>query len=216
MRLVVILAVVSICLVLLVLYLPAFLVNTMAFHPSKVIPSTLPLPGIEEVFFDAQDETKLQAFVKRHPASNRLVLFFHGNAGNAYGRLHDLERLSVETASNVMLLSYRGYGKSEGRVSEEGVYLDAEAALTYARDSLGFAEQQIFLLGRSLGSAIAIDLAQNRVLAGLMLVSPFTSGRDMAGQMGLGWLAGIAGETVGFAGQAIQYQRTRTIHSWGC
>ena len=104
-----------------------------------------------------------------------------------------LQRLSEETASSVLLLSYRGYGKSDGTPSEIGVYQDAEAALHYVQNELGFSEHQIFLLGRSLGSAVAIDLAQHRNLAGLILVSPFTSGRDMAREMGLGWLAGIAG-----------------------
>ena len=201
MRLAVILVIVLVSLVLLAIRLPSFLVNTLAFHPSKAIPSPPHLPGIDEVFFEAEDGITLQAFVRRYPASNRLVLFFHGNAGNVYGRLHDLERLSVETASNVMLLSYRGYAKSEGRVSEAGVYLDAEAALDYARKALGFAEEQIFLLGRSLGSSIAVNLAQHRTFAGIMLVSPFTSGRDMAGQMGLGWLAGIAGKPLDSLGK---------------
>ena len=194
MRFAILFVIVLVCLVLLAIRLPTFLVNTLAFHPSKAVPPEIQLSGIEEVFFEAKDGVRLQAFVKRHSESDRLVLFFHGNAGNVYGRLHDLERLSIETASNVVLLSYRGYAKSEGRVSEAGVYLDAEAALIYARDKLGFDEQQIFILGRSLGSAVAVNLAQHRDVAGLMLVSPFTSGRDMAGQMGLGWLAGIAGK----------------------
>ena len=194
MRIVVILIVVSIGLVFLVYRFPAFLVNALAFHPSKAVPS-LPraLSSIEEITLEASDGTQLQAFLQRHPANKRLVLFFHGNAGNAYSRLGDLQALSEETASSVLLLSYRGYGKSEGKPSENGVYMDAEAALLYATNELGFSEQQIFLLGRSLGSAVAINLAQHRDLAGLVLVSPLTSGRDMAKEMGLGLIAGIAG-----------------------
>ena len=194
MRYVVILAVISISLMLLVMRFPSLLVNALAFHPSRAILSVPTVfPGIEEVALEASDGTRLEAFLRRHPMKKRLVLFFHGNAGNAYGRLGDLQALSEATASSVLLLSYRGYGKSEGTPSERGVYLDAEAALRYARDTLGFPEQQIFLLGRSLGSAVAIHLAQHQQLAGLILVSPFTSGRDMAREIGLGWLAGIAG-----------------------
>lgn len=201
MRFAVILAVISIGLILLATRLPSFLVNTLAFHPSKAIPPSSSLSGIEEVFFTTSDGLKLQAFLSRHPSSNRLVLFFHGNAGNAYGRLFDLERLATETASNAMLLSYRGYAKSEGAPSEGGVYLDAEAALNYVGSELGFSDQQVFILGRSLGSAVAINLAQYRKFAGLILVSPFTSGRAMAGQMGLGWLAGIAGKPLDSLGK---------------
>lgn len=193
MRFAVVLSIISIGLILFAIRFPSFLVNTLAFHPSRAIPSLSSPPGIEEVTFKASDGTRLQAFLRQHPANKRLVLFFHGNAGNAYGRLGDLDRLSEATASSVLLLSYRGYGKSDGAPSEHGVYLDAEAALIYAHDKLGFSEQQIFLLGRSLGSAVAINLAQHHKFAGLILVSPFTSGRDMARGMGLGWLAGIAG-----------------------
>ncbi len=195
MRLAVILAIISISLILLAIRAPSFLVNALAFHPSRAIPSSpSALPSIEELIIEASDGTQLQAFFRRQPTKKRLILFFHGNAGNAYGRLGDLEKLSVETASNVLLLSYRGYGKSKGTPNEHGVFLDAEAALRHAQEILGFREQQIFLLGRSLGSAVAIDLAQHRNFAGLILVSSFTSGRDMARGMGLGWLAGIAGE----------------------
>ena len=194
MRLAVILVVLSIGLIFFAVRFPAFLVNAMAFHPSKAIPS-LPrgLSSIEELSLKASDGTLLQAFLHRHPSNKRLILFFHGNAGNAYARLPDLQTLSEETAASVLLLSYRGYGKSKGKPSENGVYMDAEAALHYAKNQLGFSEQHIFLLGRSLGSAVAIDLAQHRSFAGIILVSPFTSGREMAQEMGLGWLAGIAG-----------------------
>ena len=194
MRIAIVLVIVILILLLLMLRFPAFLVNALAFHPSKAIPSLSGASAsIEEVSFKALDGTHLQAFIKRHPGNKRLILFFHGNAGNAYSRLGDLQSLSETTASSVLLLSYRGYGKSEGSPSELGVYQDAEAALQYAQNDLNFAEEDIFLLGRSLGSAVAINLAQHRNFAGLILVAPLTSGRDMARQMGLGWIAGIAG-----------------------
>ena len=194
MRIAIILSVIAISLILLAVRFPAILVNALAFHPSKSIPSLPGMPSsIEELTLTASDGTQLQAFLHKHPTSKRLILFFHGNAGNAYGRLGDLHMLAKETASNVLLLSYRGYGKSEGSPNEQGVYLDAEAALLYAKNALGFDERHIFLLGRSLGSAVAINLAQQRALAGLILVSPLTSGQEMAKVMGLGWMAGIAG-----------------------
>lgn len=201
MRIAVSLVVLAISLILLVKYFPAFLVNSLAFHPSKAIPSLPIHTSIEQISLKASDGIQLQAFLRRHPANKRLVVFFHGNAGNAYGRLGDLQMLSEETASSVLLLSYRGYGKSTGKPSEAGIYLDAESALAYAQNMLGYSENQIFLLGRSLGSAVAINLAQHRDFAGLILVSPLTSGRDMAKEMGLGWLAGIAGTPLNSMGK---------------
>ena len=184
----------ALVLLLLAMRFPSFLVNALAFHPSRGAPASIEhLPGIEEIRLTAPDGVPLQAFLRRHPTANRIVVFFHGNAGNAYGRLQDVLELSEATASSVLLLSYRGYGLSEGAPDEHGVYLDGAAALRYARNVLGYSEAQIFLLGRSLGSAVAVHIAQDRNLAGLILVSPFASGRAMARDMGLGWLAWIAG-----------------------
>ena len=168
--------------------MPWHSIRAKQFRHSRMV-----FPPSKKINLEASDGTYLQAFLHRHPSNTRLILFFHGNAGNAYDRLGDLKMLSEKTASSVLLLSYRGYGKSKGKPGENGIYLDAEAAFLYAINELGFSEQDIFLLGRSLGSAVAINLAQHRRFAGIILVSPFTSGRDMARQMGLGWMAGIAG-----------------------
>ena len=115
-----------------------------------------------------------------------MVLYLHGNAGNAYDRLDHAQAIS-ELGCNVLLLSYRGYGKSTGSPTEDGVYLDAEAALFHLRNR-GFSPADTFVFGRSLGSAVAVHTAQHRVLAGMILVSPFTSARDMARARGLSGL----------------------------
>lgn len=185
----------AVILLLLAMRFPDYLVNILAFHPHRGTTPAVALedPHTREVNIVTTDGVRLQALHRRHPSAERLVLFFHGNAGNIYGRLPDMLQLSDVTASDVLLLSYRGYGESEGSPSESGVYRDAEAALRYALNELGYPENRIFVLGRSLGSAVAIDLAQNRDFAGLILVSPFTSGRDMATQIGLGWLSWVTG-----------------------
>jgi len=170
------------------------LVNSMAFYPEKQVGATglISNPAVRELFLKSVDGTKLQAFYFPNLQSDRIILFFHGNAGNAISRFPDAVALS-KSPINVLLLSYRGYGRSAGKPSEKGIYMDAEAALAYTRTVLKFPENKTFVLGRSLGSAVAVHLAQDRSLAGLVLVSPFSSGIDMAGPMGLGWLSWAIG-----------------------
>ena len=171
------------------------LVNFFAFHPhpgNQVDPHLVD-PTIQEVFFDSSDGVKLQAFFVPRAASDRVVLFLHGNAGNASHRLEDAVRLA-NLGTNVFLLSYRGYGKSEGSPSEQGVYTDGRSALTYLQLELGFTVDRTVILGRSIGSAVAVEIAQDIPVAGLVLVSAFSSGRDFARVHGLSWMAWLTGE----------------------
>ncbi len=168
--------------------------NSSAFFPQKINPNQPPPNDdrFEELFFDSLDGKRLQALFFNHPDSEQVVVFFHGNAGYLYQRISHALAL-YERGVSVFLLSYRGYGKSEGRPSEQGVYKDAQATMNYVRDELGFAEEQTFILGRSLGSAVAIEVAQNKNLAGLILVTPLSSGRDIAHYRNLGWAVGLIG-----------------------
>lgn len=133
----------------------------------------------EDVWLAAEDGVRLHAFHVRAPAPvSRAVLLLHGNAGNASHRLP----LAAEYArldADVLLLDYRGYGLSSGQPSERGVYADARAALAHLA-SRGFAESRVVVIGQSLGGAIAVDLAQQRQLAGVVLESTFSSLADVA------------------------------------
>ncbi|MDA0737381.1 MAG: alpha/beta hydrolase [Nitrospirae bacterium] len=172
-----------------------WLVNFFAFHPhpgNQVVPHLVD-PTIQEVFFNAADGVTLQAFFVPRPDSDRVVLFLHGNAGNASHRLEDAVHLA-SLGTNVFLLSYRGYGKSEGSPSEQGVYTDGRSALTFIQSELGFTVDRTVIFGRSIGSAVAIEIAQGLSVAGLVLVSPFSSGRDFARAQGLFWIAWVMGE----------------------
>ena len=171
------------------------LVNFFAFHPESgnQVDPRLVDPTIQEIYFDTSDGLRLQAFYVPRPDSNRVILFLHGNAGNASHRLEDAVRLA-NLGANVFLLSYRGYGKSKGSPSEQGIYTDGRSALTYLQFKLGFTPDRIVILGRSIGSAVAIEIAQNISVAGLVLVSPFSSGRDVARAQGLSWIAWLTGE----------------------
>ncbi|HEX5229779.1 MAG TPA: alpha/beta hydrolase, partial [Bryobacteraceae bacterium] len=86
----------------------------------------------------------------------------------------------VAAGSSVLVLDYRGYGKSSGIPSEQGLYRDSEAGFIYLL-SKGYRAEHIILQGESLGSAVAVDLAWRRPCAGLILEAPFTSASDVAG-----------------------------------
>jgi pimeloyl-ACP methyl ester carboxylesterase len=156
------------------------LVNKVVFHPQKgmqVDPSDY--PDTQTVTILTEDDVRISAFYLYDSDASPTILFFHGNAGNASHRLDDADKLRA-LGANVLLVDYRSYGLSEGRPSESGVYRDAEASLEYLLEEKNQTLSRIFLYGRSLGSAVAAYLARDRKLGGVVLVSPFTSGRDMA------------------------------------
>ena len=147
------------------------------FFPDKELVST---PGdfgleYEEVFFSASDGVKLHGWFVPGEEETTLV-WFHGNAGNISHRLENLEMLHRRLGINVFIFDYRGYGRSEGRVTEKGTYLDAEAAIEYLRSRLGpELEENIVLFGRSLGCAVAVEMATRHKVRAVILESPFTS-----------------------------------------
>ena len=157
------------------------LVDRMVFHPTRGVdlrPEQVGLVG-EEVFLETQDGVRIHGFWLPAEGATRALLFLHGNAGNASHRLPNAAEL-VALGTSVLLLDYRGYGLSEGTPSEAGTYLDAQAGLAHLVTERGFAENRILVFGRSLGGAVAVDLVQDRDLAGLILESTFTSLPDMA------------------------------------
>lgn len=87
------------------------------------------------------------------------ILYFHGNAGNIGHRVPNALLMLVNLKSNVVLVDYRGYGKSEGEPSEYGLYLDAEATLDYVMTRPDLDKTKVLLFGRSLGGAVAVRLA---------------------------------------------------------
>eukprot|EP01097_Dermamoeba_algensis_P006062 TRINITY_DN381_c0_g2_i1.p1 TRINITY_DN381_c0_g2~~TRINITY_DN381_c0_g2_i1.p1 ORF type:complete len:282 (-),score=58.21 TRINITY_DN381_c0_g2_i1:111-956(-) len=137
--------------------------------------------NFEEVFINTIDGVKLQAYVIRNvPSRNSpTVIMFHGNAGNLSYRLGIMKKF-LDLGCNSVILSYRGYGKSEGVPSEKGLQIDAQTILDYvlSREDLN---HQIVIHGQSLGGAVAIDLAskQHSKLAAIMLENTFTSIPDM-------------------------------------
>lgn len=145
------------------------------------------VPAIEDVNLTTGDGVKIHGWyarpvrgAARKPVPTKgTLLFLHGNAGNISHRF-GLIRLLTELPVDVFIPDYRGYGKSEGSPSEEGLYRDAEAAYAFLTDSRGIPPDRLVLYGESLGGAVCVELARRRPCAGLILESTFTSVPAMA------------------------------------
>ena len=108
-----------------------------------------------------------------------VVLFFHGNAGNIAQRVAYLERFAEQTAARVLMPDYSGYGGNPGSPTEAEVYLDGLAAYDHLA-AQGVAASRMVLYGESLGGAVALAVAQERPVAGIVLQSTFSSASSMA------------------------------------
>jgi len=153
----------------------------MIFYPMPNLVATPTEWGLayEEVTLTSADGVKLNGWYLPYPGSKRTLLFLHGNAGNISHRGDSL-RIFHRLGLNVLIFDYRGYGKSEGRPSEAGLYQDAEAAWRYLVEARKVPAEDIVLFGRSLGGAVAARLAVQHEPAGLILESSFTSATEMA------------------------------------
>ena len=133
----------------------------------------------EDVDFSASDGVRLHGWFVPALNARETVLFFPGNAGNISHRLESIS-LFHRLGLNVFIIDYRGYGRSEGSISEHGSYLDAEGAWSWLVNTRGLPADEIVVFGRSLGGAVATWLAQRHPPAALILESTFTSVPAMA------------------------------------
>lgn len=154
--------------------------------------------GYEDVEFSTQDGIKLHGWFIANEAARGTLLFFHGNAGNIS---HRLESISIfhELGLSVFIIDYRGYGQSEGKVSERGTYRDAEAAWEYLTQTRNISADKVIIFGRSLGASIAAWLASKHTPAALILESGFSSVPSMAKRiypfLPVHWLASFKYDT---------------------
>jgi len=157
------------------------------FFPTRPMDGTPGDKGLsfEDVRFPAADGILLCGwFVPAAPerSSRGTILFCHGNAGNIS---HRIESLGIfhEMDLDVFIFDYRGYGGSEGKVTEEGTYRDAEGAWRYLTEKRAVPPERIILFGRSLGGAIAASLARKTNPGGLIVESSFISVPDLAANL---------------------------------
>ncbi|MDB4900033.1 MAG: alpha/beta hydrolase fold containing protein [Gemmatimonadetes bacterium] len=135
------------------------------------------------VTFTARDGQPLFGYVVGEAGVGAPVLVFHGNADLAAAIVPWARVVARRTGRRVFVPEYRGYGGLAGAPTYVGSALDADAALAFARESLGAGPQPVALYGHSLGTAIAAELASREGAEVLILESPFTSARGMAAAM---------------------------------
>jgi hypothetical protein len=152
--------------------------------PSRTVIMTPADAGLdyESVTIPTSDGLSLDGWYLPKTGARSTILFFHGNAGNISHRLESL-KLFHELGLSILILDYRGYGRSNGKPSEAGTYLDAEAAWRYLTEERGVPPGDIIIFGRSLGAAVATHLATRHTPGALIIESAFTSVPDMAAKL---------------------------------
>ena len=136
--------------------------------------------SLKEVYFPAADGVKLHALYSQRSRPRVVILYLHGNGGNIGHRAGLLRFLSSQYDASVLGVSYRGYGKSEGQPSENGLYLDAQAALQYLLDKERVDVDRVLIVGRSMGAAVGLKLAIDHSVPAICIESTFTSLPDVA------------------------------------
>jgi len=160
----------------------SYFARQATFHPTPYPAGPWELQerwGAQDIWLETSDGVKLHCW--RIPADTEspwMTLYFHGNAGNISHRADHIAAIKA-AGSHLLMVDYRGYGKSEGSPSEEGIYRDADAAYAYLRDQ-GHGVDRIVLYGESLGTAVAVDLAAREPCAGMVLEAPFPSAGAVA------------------------------------
>jgi fermentation-respiration switch protein FrsA (DUF1100 family) len=150
--------------------------------PSRAVTATPDRIGLayEPVEILTDDGIRLDGwFVPATKERRGVLLFFHGNAGNISHRLDSLKIFS-DLGLAVLIFDYRGYGASDGQISEQGTYLDAKAAWRYLIEQRRVPPENVVLFGRSLGAAVAAHLTTEHRPKALIMESGFTSVPDFA------------------------------------
>lgn len=156
--------------------------RSFIFFPEKstqITPADVGL-SFEDLYISTVDGVAINGWYIPHTSAEATLVWFHGNAGNLGHRVDHLVKLHRAVQANILMIDYREYGRSEGSVSEEGTYQDALAAYDHLIKRPDLNPGKIVAYGQSLGSAVAVELAVQRQLYGLILEAPFTSIRAMA------------------------------------
>jgi len=151
----------------------------MTFYPLEKIEVTPKQWGLDykPVNLKMEMGDVISGWYLPHPEANKTILFFHGNGGNISHRgdsLYIFHKLKL----NTLIIDYPGYGASQGKLSEQNLYQSALVAWKYLVQDKKINPQDIIIFGRSLGGAVAVDLASQVEAGGLILESTFSSARD--------------------------------------
>lgn len=148
----------------------------LMYLPSTVIeaPEAYGLEGFGDVRFKTEDGLSIQLWHRPAAGGFPTIVYFHGNAANLANRAGIYAALA-EHGFGVLAVSYRGYGKSEGSPSEDGLYKDARGGIRFLTEGQKIPLSRIVLFGESLGSGVAVQMATEFDIAAIVLEAPYTS-----------------------------------------
>lgn len=162
-----------------------FIQRNLLYYPNGdyAPPATAGMEHTQELRLPAPDGGKSLAWFSPPPedSSGHVVVFFHGN-GDRLGYLHRLLTRLQEARLGFLAVEYRGYPGSAGELSEASLYNDGRAALDFLQ-AQGYREEHIILLGQSLGTGVAVQMATEYDVALVALISPFTAIADAAAEI---------------------------------
>lgn len=158
-----------------------YLEGNAIFFPSKQITLTPDRVGLsfDDVYLTTSDGIKINAWLLKNPQAKATLIYAHGNAGAMSDRLMKIKYFH-DLGLNVIVFDYRGFGKSEGSPSEQGVYLDALTVYDYLKTRADLNTMPIIAYGASMGGVVAVDLATKRPVNVLIVDSSITSGLEVA------------------------------------
>jgi len=152
-----------------------FFQRNLLYHPTEnnYFGDQLSVP-IKRIKVKTSDNIELMAW--HHKKNNndfKTILFLHGNAGSLENRIHKINHFHNMNV-NFLIIAWRGFSGNKGKPTEKGLYEDAKSAIRWLNNN-NIENQNIIIYGESLGTAIAVEIAQNKNFAGVILESPFTS-----------------------------------------
>jgi pimeloyl-ACP methyl ester carboxylesterase len=155
--------------------------QNLLYHPydDKSTPQMFGMQKTKEVFLEASDGNKIQAWYKKPGKLGKMVIFYHGNTGNIP---YKIDKLSVldDLGYGYLIPSWRGFGKSEGKPSKEGIYNDARAAVEFLNSEGYDVAKDVILVGESLGSGVAVKMASEHKFLAMFLITPYDSMANVA------------------------------------
>ena len=129
-----------------------------------------------EIIFIKSDQYNLKSWYFNSKQNPYTIIFFHGNAGDLELRAYKANAFR-ELGFNYLIFSYRGFNSNPGKPNEKNIYLDAQNAIDWLKNNIP--DSKIIVYGESLGTGVAVEIAKNNNISGLILESPFTSLIDM-------------------------------------
>ncbi len=153
------------------------IIKNFLYYPTKLSPDASPpayAGDAEQVWIASADGERIHGLYWSAPAERPTVLFFHGNAQSVFEwALVQQELAPLECG--LLLIDYPGYGKSSGSPSEAGLFAAGRASLSWLADQQNTPASDVILFGKSLGGPVAVEVAQQVTVKGVVLESTFRS-----------------------------------------